>query len=75
MSFAPLPGLPQDGGEDGHLVQLIYRSVSTTRVASALEMSDILAEARVRNAQLGVTGVLTAVMASSFRSSRAPRPA
>lgn len=61
MSFAPLTDLPQDGGNIDALVQLIYRSVSTTRVTSALEMSDILAEARARNAQLGVTGVLTAV--------------
>jgi hypothetical protein len=44
-----------------NLAQLIYRSTSVTGAASALQMSDILAQARPRNAQLGVTGVLTAV--------------
>lgn len=43
------------------LAQLIYRSTSVTGAASALQMSDILAQARPRNARLGVTGVLTAI--------------
>ena len=47
--------------DNGALAQLVYRSTSVTGVASALEMSDILAEARPRNAQLGITGILTAV--------------
>lgn len=46
---------------DGRLVQLVYRSTSTTGVASGLQMSDILAQARPRNAELGITGALTAV--------------
>lgn len=61
MSFGNIPGLPQDGGDDSPLIQLVYRSVSTRGAASALQMSDILAQARPRNAQLGITGVLTAV--------------
>lgn len=48
-------------GESLRLVQLIYQSKSTSGVTSALQMSDILAVARPRNARLGVTGVLTAV--------------
>ena len=47
--------------DQGALAQLVYRSTSVTGVTSALEMSDILAEARPRNAQLGITGILTAV--------------
>ena len=47
--------------EHGALAQLVYRSTSVSGVTSALEMSDILAEARPRNALLGITGVLTAV--------------
>lgn len=41
--------------------QLIYVSKSRHSVASAMEMSDILAEARPANARDGITGVLTAV--------------
>lgn len=42
------------------LEQLVYASVSTPRVTSALQMSDILAVARQRNSRDGVTGALTA---------------
>ncbi|CAN5379996.1 hypothetical protein BH10PSE1_BH10PSE1_23840 [soil metagenome] len=41
--------------------QLLYRSVSLIGASSGLQMSDILAEARPRNAAVGITGVLTAV--------------
>ena len=46
--------------EDPPLEQLIYASVSTPRVTSALQMSDILAVARPCNAKDGITGALTA---------------
>ena len=73
MSFADLPGLPERGGDDEPVTQLIYRSVSTRGVASALHMSDILAEARSRNAELGVTGVLTAVDGQFIQIIEAPQ--
>lgn len=41
--------------------QLLYVSVGVVRVNSALQMADILAEARPNNARDGITGVLTAV--------------
>lgn len=43
------------------LIQLLYRSVSVAGVASAMQMSDILATARERNRVLGVTGALTSI--------------
>jgi hypothetical protein len=46
--------------EDG-LEQLVYVSASVSRVSSALQMADILSEARPRNARDGITGVLTAI--------------
>lgn len=61
MTFENLPGLPRGGSGEGAIAQLIYRSVSTRAASSALEMSDILAEARQRNADLGISGVLTVV--------------
>ena len=73
MKFADLPGLPERGGDDEPVTQLIYRSVSTRGVASALHMSDILAEARSRNAELGVTGVLTAVDGQFIQIIEAPQ--
>ena len=54
-------GVSGESGLDGsRLEQLVYASVSTPRVTSALQMSDILAVARPRNARDGVTGALTA---------------
>ncbi len=50
---------PSDGG--AHLVQLVYRSRSCNGAESALQMSDILDQARLGNARDGITGVLTAV--------------
>jgi hypothetical protein len=50
---------PVTSGEG--LEQLVYVSESVTRVSSALQMADILAEARPRNARDGITGVLTVV--------------
>ncbi len=41
--------------------QLLYRSRCLTETDSALQMSDILAEARPANARDGITGALTAV--------------
>lgn len=61
MSFDAVSLAPRSKAGPESLSQLIYRSASVTGVASALEMSDILAQARPRNAELGVTGVLTAV--------------
>lgn len=49
------------GPSTDRIEQLIYVSTSRHLVASAMEMSDILAEARPTNARDGVTGVLTAV--------------
>lgn len=46
-------------GEDTE--QLAYVSTSRHLVASAMEMSDILAQSRPANARDGITGVLTAV--------------
>lgn len=48
---------PRGGG----LEQLIYVSVAAGPVSSAMQMSDILAEARRNNARDGITGVLTAI--------------
>ena len=41
--------------------QLIYRSVSTGAAIGAIEISDILAEARQNNSDMDITGVLTVV--------------
>lgn len=41
--------------------QLVYRSHSRDGAASALQMSDILSQARPLNARDGITGVLTVV--------------
>lgn len=41
--------------------QLLYRSISLIGATSGLQMSDILAEARPRNAAAGITGALTVV--------------
>ncbi|CAN5324249.1 hypothetical protein BH09PSE1_BH09PSE1_08630 [soil metagenome] len=46
---------------DTSVSQLVYRSVSLVGARSGLQMSDILAEARPRNAAAGVTGALTVV--------------
>ncbi|RZJ01274.1 MAG: BLUF domain-containing protein [Brevundimonas sp.] len=47
--------------EVGGLEQLIYISVAKGRAESAMQMSDILDQARPNNARDGVTGALTAV--------------
>ena len=47
--------------EVGGLEQLIYISVAQGRAESAMQMSDILDQARPNNARDGITGALTAV--------------
>ena len=51
---------PGAAGADEPLEQLLYASISTPRVTSALQMSDILAVARPNNARDQITGALTA---------------
>lgn len=46
---------------DGDTEQLVYVSTCRHHIASAMEMSDILAQSRPANARDGITGVLTAV--------------
>lgn len=64
---------PVDETAPDTLVQLVYRSVSLDGVASALQMSDILATARARNAALGVTGALTAINGDFLQVIEGPR--
>lgn len=54
---------PSSGPGRGEPVvhQLLYRSRSRNGASSALQMSDILAEARPANQREGITGVLTVV--------------
>lgn len=54
------PSARRYSGEES-LSQLLYRSRSRDGASSALQMSDILAEARPANHREGVTGVLTVV--------------
>jgi len=56
-----LPTFSAFQGSEERLEQLVYLSIATVRVNSALQMSDLLAEARPNNARDGITGVLTAV--------------
>lgn len=51
----------QDAGSRAYIGQLIYRSVSVVSARGALEISDILEEARENNRQRQLTGVLTVV--------------
>ena len=51
----------QDAGLSAFIGQLIYRSVSVVQARGALEVSDILEEARENNRRRGLTGVLTVV--------------
>jgi hypothetical protein len=73
MSLESLKLRPHDQAGPGALVQLIYRSVSVHGVSSALQMSDILAQARPRNAQLGITGALTAINGDFLQVIEGPR--
>ena len=61
MSFDPSALTLRTRAGPDSLIQLIYRSTSVSGANSAMQMSDILAQARPRNALLGVTGVLTVV--------------
>lgn len=60
MTLAPVSA-PEPQGAITPVTQILYRSVSRDGAGSALQMSDILNEARSGNARDGVTGVLTAV--------------
>lgn len=51
----------QDIGTRAFIGQLIYRSVSVVSARGALEVSDILEEARENNRARGLTGILTVV--------------
>lgn len=51
--------MPED--PSAAIIQLLYRSESLNGADSALQMSDILVEARPNNARHDITGVLTAV--------------
>lgn len=73
MSVESLKLRPHDDAGPDALVQLLYRSVSVHGVSSALQMSDILAQARPRNAQLGITGALTAINGDFLQVIEGPR--
>lgn len=58
MSFSTFK---EDARSRGRIGQLIYRSVSTGSARGAIEIADILYEARSNNPRMDITGVLAVV--------------
>ncbi|AQR62815.1 hypothetical protein BZG35_15005 [Brevundimonas sp. LM2] len=58
MSFSTFK---DDAGSRARIGQLIYRSVSTGSARGAIEIADILYEARSNNPRMDITGVLAVV--------------